>query len=259
MFGTLLGLALVFNLDFFAVKLLVPDRAVSGQYQAAILLASAPYFFVSSVIVPILFTRLARHATLADTREGIAQALRLTTVLLFPVAVLLVAVPTEVLDLFFPPAYKAASPILSMMAIGNGALILLTILATSFQATGRTAIPARIILSAVAIEFLVLAVVVPQGGAPAAVASFVAATTSCAALLAVLYVRSAHIAVGPLIAWFVRFGLATALGLGLGLASTVLIAPLIGVAVGLAAYYLAAIFLSVSGRPRFAFPTRSEA
>lgn len=265
MFGTLLGLALVFNLDLFAVKLLVEDRAVSGYYQAAIILASAPYFFVNSVVVPVLFTRLANHKTLQGTQENMAHALRVAIVFLLPVELLLVAYPAEVLGAFFPATYSAAAPILRLMAVGNGALMVLAIVATGFQAIGRTGIPARIILSVVVIEAMILALVVPRGGAGAAVGSFVLAATTCAVILAGLYLREAHVQVGPLGAWLIRFGAASAIGIGSAMGIGSALGPrmtggaVIGLVIGAAAYYLMAVALRVIGRPRFALAAPPEA
>ena len=104
MFAALLGLALILNLDLQAMKLLVTDRAATGQYQAAIILANAPYFLVSSAIVPVLFTRLAEARSVEDTRGRIAEALRLAVGLVLPGELLLVAMPDVVLGAFFPPA-----------------------------------------------------------------------------------------------------------------------------------------------------------
>lgn len=251
MFGMLLGLALIFNLDFLAVKLLVTDRAVSGYYQAAVILASAPYFFVHSVVVPVLFSHLVRGTTLESTRAGTLGALRLAVTLLLPIEMCLIGAPAVALDLFFPNAYAAAAPVLSLMAIGNLALIVLTTVATAFQATDQTAVPARLILLTVAGEAALLFVVVPVGGAIAAVTSFVAATSIAATVLGIIYIRKARITALVSGSWLVRVCGAAAIGL------VVLVAakwatglPIAGFVAGAVAYYLVAMMLGILERSR---------
>ena len=72
MFGTLLGLALLLNVDLLAVKSLAGDRAVAGHYQAAIILANAPYFLATSALIPPLYASAASHPDLV----GLSPAAR---------------------------------------------------------------------------------------------------------------------------------------------------------------------------------------
>jgi O-antigen/teichoic acid export membrane protein len=187
MFGALLGLALILNLDLQAIKLLVGDRAVAGQYQAAIILANAPYFLVSSAIVPVLFTRLAHGGSLEATRRRVAEALRIGVALVLPFELLLIAVPDVVLGLLFPHAYAGAAPIVRLMAIGNAALILVVVLAAAFQAVDRAAEIGRVLLCIVAAEVVTLVLLVPRFGALGAVSSFDIAAISAALILGTRY------------------------------------------------------------------------
>lgn len=187
MFGALLGLALILNIDLQAMKLLVVDRAAAGQYQAAIILANAPYFLVSSAIVPVLFTRLAQGGSLEATRGRVAEALRIGVALVLPFELLLIAVPDVVLGLLFPQAYAGAAPTVRLMAIGNAALILVVVLAAAFQAVDRAWEVGRVLLGIVAAEMVALILLVPRFGALGAVGSFDIAAISAALLLGVRY------------------------------------------------------------------------
>lgn len=238
MFTALLGLALVLNIDLLAVKLLIPDRAAAGQYQAAIILANAPYFLVSSALVPILFNRLARHPTLQETRRAVAEALSLAVALVLPVELLLIAVPQEVLHLFFTPAYADAAPTLRLMAIGNAVLIVVAVLGTAFQAVGRASEVGRMLLGVVAVEALVLAVLVPRFGQLGAVSSFDAAAVASGVLLGWRYWTQARIDVVASARWLARFAVAVGAGLALALTLREIGGVALGVAAGGAAYYL---------------------
>lgn len=243
MFGALLGLSLVLNIDLIAVKLLITDRAVAGQYQAAIILANAPYFLVSSALVPILFNRLASRPSLRQTRRSVAQALSLAVAIVLPVEMLLIAVPHEVLALFFPPAYAGAAPILRLMAVGNAALIVVVVLGTAFQAVGRAWEMGRIILGVVAVEAVALFLVVPRFGQIGAVSSFVSASVACAVVLAWRYATEARVDLRAALRWLARFGAAVAAGLALALLCRSIGGVAAGVAVGAVVYYVLVVRL----------------
>lgn len=247
MFGALIGLALVLNLDLIAVKLLDVDRAAAGQYQAAIILANAPFFLVSSAIVPILFTRLASHVSVAETRSRVAGALRVAIALVLPFEFVLVAIPDQVLAVLFPPAYAGAAPILRLMAVGNAALIVAAIFAAAFQAVDRAGEVARIVLAVAVIEAAVLVAVVPRFGPQGAVLSFDAATLVCTVLLALRYRTEARVELGPTARWLLRFALAGAAGtiVAIGVALVPGSGPLYGAFGGILAYYLAAVRLGL--------------
>ena len=248
MFGALLGLALVLNLDLVAVKLLDVDRAATGQYQAAIILANAPYFLVSSAVVPILFTRLAEHGSVAETRSRVAGALRVAIALVLPFEIVLMAIPDQVLAVLFPPAYAGAAPILRLMAVGNAALIVAAIFAAAFQAVGGAREVARIVPAVAAVEAVVLWLVVPRFGPQGAVLSFDAATLACTLLLALRYRSQALVDLGPTARWLARFALAAGLGTALAVAVAVLPAgsPVGGAVAGILAYYLLAVRLGLT-------------
>jgi O-antigen/teichoic acid export membrane protein len=192
MFAALFGLAVLLNQDLLAVKLFAPERVLAGYYQAALMLANVPYFLVSSTLVPVLFTRLARTANLAETWPDLVHVLRLVLVFAVPVELVAALRPELVLRLLLPERYVAAAPLLQVMALGNCALMLTAVVSASFEALGRAIVPARILLVTCAIEAVGLAAFVPQFRALGAVALFAASAAASAFVLAIMYLREAR-------------------------------------------------------------------
>lgn len=219
--GSMLGLVLLLNLDLVGLKLFAPDdRTLAGYYQAGIILANAPYYLVTSTIVTVLFTQLARLGTLAATGRPLGESLALALTLAIPVEAALALAPGSILALFFPSAYAAGAAALRLLAIGNSLLIAVALLATAFQATGRAATPAAILLVIAAVEPFALRIAVSRWQAAGAAAVFVGASAASLLAMGVAYLR----AVGPrsalpAIPWLLRYGAATATGLVVGLAA----------------------------------------
>jgi len=214
MFGATLGLALLLNLDLFAVKLFSgSDRAIAGAYQASSVLATTPYY-LAAALVPILFTQVARVERLALTGTLVAEAVRLTLLVLIPIELVLVTAPELALGVLFRRAYTIGAPALPALAAGNGAIILVLVLSTAFQATTRGRVPARILFSVTACEALALRVIVPIWRAEGAAATFLAATAVTLALLAHAYARELGWTIGwPAVRWLGRYSIALASGL----------------------------------------------
>jgi len=253
MFGALLGLALLQNLDLASVKLFSGGgRTLTGYYQAATILANTPYYLVSAAIVPILMPQLARFDTLQATRHRIAEALRLVMVLVVPLEVVLAFVPYEALDLLFRAKYAPAAPTLRMLAAGNSALMALAVLAVGFQATGHARIPARILLSVTLGEALILYAVVPHWHAEGAASVFVTASTLSLVALGMAYLRAlGQNRTRRTVSWLARYVAAVTTGALIG-AAFASIGGIAGVAVGMGYVgYLAALLpLRLIERPR---------
>ncbi len=220
MFGALLGMALLLNLDLMALKLASgPDRATVGQYQAGSILANVLFYLVNALL-PILFVQLARLRRTAETAGPIGEALRLAVLLVVPVELALALAPNLALGVFFPHAYAGGAPALRLLALGNCAVILVAVLSCAFQATGRAGVPARILLGVTACEAIVLSVVVPHWHALGAATVFLGAASCALALLGAAYLR----VVGPHVLtlaapWLGRLGAA----LGVGAAAVALV------------------------------------
>ncbi len=193
MFGALLGMALLLNLDLMALKLTAgPDGATVGQYQAGSILANVLFYLVNALL-PVLFVQLAQLGRTAATAGPIGEALRLAVLLVVPVELALALAPNLALGVFFPHAYAGGAPALRLLALGNCAVILVAVLSCAFQATGHAGVPARILLGVTACEAVVLSVAVPHWHALGAATVFLGAASCALALLGAAYLR----AVGP--------------------------------------------------------------
>ncbi len=189
MFAALLGMAVILNLDIIMLKLLGVDRALTGIYQAAIVLANTPYYLATALLA-VLFAQLARERNFTHRADYIAKMLRNILIYLTPFELVLVLVPKSVLMIVFPASYASAASILPFLAIGNSALMLLATFATAFQATGKARISAKMLLMTISLEFISLVIFVPSGGAVAAALGFSAACFSALIVHAAIYVRA---------------------------------------------------------------------
>lgn len=213
MFGALLGMALLLNLDLVALKLFAADdRALVGYYQAGIVLANMPYY-LTTALIPVLFTQIARLRQAAQTEAVVGEALRLALVVILPLEIGLLIAPETILGLLFPAAYQASAATLSILALGNSALILVAILSAAFQATGAASVPARSLLAIVAVEIAALWMVVPIWQAVGAATCFLVAALGALLVLGGAYAR----VLGPRIlqsvaTWLTRYAAALAVG-----------------------------------------------
>jgi O-antigen/teichoic acid export membrane protein len=221
MFGALLGLSLLLNLDFVALKLLSGERALAGYYQAGIVLANAPYYLVMAALIPILFVQLARFDDVAATPKTVGETLRLTIALVLPIEFLLMIFPHTTLSVLFPSAYASGAPILRLLAIGNALLMLVGILSATFQAIGRAKVPALILLVVAFVEPIVLWVVVPTQEAQGAALVFIGASATALLWLGAVYLREIDTdAVKQASSWFCRYVAALGIGVIAGYAAS---------------------------------------
>lgn len=243
MFAALLGLALLLNLDTIGLKLFFPgDRAAVGQYQAGIVLANTPYYLLTAMI-PIFFTQIARVKQIGRSLPTVAEGLRLAAIVLLPIEAALAAFPATFLRILFPAPYLAGADTLRILALANGAIILVAIFSTAFQASGQALVPGRILLAVTACEAVVLRFVVPAYHGVGAASTFLTATTVALALLGGSYY--ARLDGRPLrgaLTWLSRYALALIVGsavcaIGLRLSGNDLVAIALG-----GASYAAAVF-----------------
>lgn len=214
MFGSMLGLVLLLNLDLVGLKLFASDgRMFTGYYQAGIILANAPYYLVTSTIVTVLFTQLSRLSAIPATRDLVGEAIATAALFVVPAAALLVIAPGTILGLFFPSSYLSGAPALRLLAIGNSLLIVVAILTTAFQALGRGKVPASILLVLAAVEPFMLRPAVARWQAIGAASVFVGISSAALLLLGAAYLHALGPRVAkPAVSWFLRYILAASAG-----------------------------------------------
>jgi O-antigen/teichoic acid export membrane protein len=216
-FGALLGLSLLLNLDLVALKLLSDERALAGYYQAGLVLANAPYYLVMSALVPVLFVQLARLERIPDTQRAVGETLGLTVALVLPLEFVLMIVPEQALVALLPDSYAPGAPALRLLAIGNALLILVGVFSAAFQAIGRAKVPALILLAVAVVEPLMLWAVVPTRGPLGAASVFVAAAGVALLSLGAVYLREAGAGVASRASsWLLRYAAAAGIGVVAG-------------------------------------------
>jgi O-antigen/teichoic acid export membrane protein len=209
MFGAVLGMSLLLNLDLSALKLLSDgDRAFAGYYQAGLILANTPYFMMSA-LMPLLFTRTTRAGSLAAASGLTRNALQQALIFLVPIELVLAIAPGAVLALLFPPSYAPAAETLRILALGNCAVLLILPFANALQATGKAYIVARVLLSVAFVEALALWVFVPIWHGPGAAMLFLVAACTSLIVLTVCYVTLSGVGgLRDAAVWLMRYSIA---------------------------------------------------
>lgn len=207
LFGALLGMALILNLDLLAMKLLVGDeRLLTGYYQAGSVLANIPYYLVTAALLPILFTQLARDRSLARGAARLGETVVLTVLLILPLEFVLIVAPERALGTLFPAAYAPGATSLRLLALGNALLIFVALLSTAFQAVGRADVPSRLLLLIALVEPVALVAAVPRWhGLGAATIFVVAAATALLGLGAAIMYEIGHVAFLAARDWLARY------------------------------------------------------
>ncbi|HUP28380.1 MAG TPA: oligosaccharide flippase family protein [Chloroflexia bacterium] len=182
-----LGGVLLTNIDLLAIKFLsVPGSsdALSGTYQVAAVLARAP-FYIASALVTTFYPRIAQHGP--GGRIVGTDLLRWLGLVVLPMNVIMSAGSPAVVAFFFPQRYASAAASLTILGIGSSFLVMAVALVAILQATNRTRGAAVIMSSAVAVQIVGLALLVPPFGAVGA------ATASALAGSAAFILLAAHV------------------------------------------------------------------
>lgn len=189
MFGALLGMAILLNLDILFVKSLAANgREAAGFYQAAILLANTPYY-MTTALLSVLFPQLARQSDIRLSLQPVLSTLRIVLLFFIPFELVLFIAADHVLGLIFPEVYLEATALLRILALGNVTLILTALLSTVFEATKQARIPAMVLIASVIAEFFALWLVVPRYGAEGAAVVFGLTCSAAFIIQFIMYLR----------------------------------------------------------------------
>jgi O-antigen/teichoic acid export membrane protein len=248
MFVALIGLTLLLHTDQLMLKLIGGiDRAQIGQYQAAAVLANAPYQ-LASAFIPILFTRVAQIGAIGRTGGALRQALRLGLLGIVPLALVLAGVRSPLLHAMFPNATAAGVALVPILTLANCALTFVSILVVPFTATHNPRVPARILSTVLGAEAVALWLVVPSWHTAGAALTFLCATVATLVALAAAY--AAHLGArltSRMLLWAAKYclalaaGVATCLAVSGGLGNGMLLS----IQGGLASYVMLAIALGL--------------
>jgi O-antigen/teichoic acid export membrane protein len=235
------AVALVLTSDVIALGLAGVGAADVATYQAAAVLARAPYF-VAEALGGAVFPFVAKAETADGVRSWFLAAYRWVPLALVPVQLILLVAPGTALALLFPPPYERGAGILRVLAIGTLGLLTADMLLKTLYARGLAASLARRAPLALAVEAVALAVAVPRWGTMGAAVAFAAASWVGAALLGHLFIVR-YGASWPGRRFAVRYALALAPLVGLLAAADAgpPVPALAAIAAGLALYAVIAV------------------
>ena len=213
LFGALLAQAILLNQDVLAMKLYSGNnRALTGEYQAGIVLANAP-FYLAAALLPLLFTELAGLQDKGNAHRIVGGWLGMTLLLLLPMEMVLILAPNWAIQEVFPHAYRSGASALRLLALGNCVVIPCAALSTVFQAIGLAAVPARIVLVVVVCEAVALRIAVPLWQGQGAATLFLVAGTSALLGLGITYAKKVDIRCRwRALRWLARYFLALVAG-----------------------------------------------
>lgn len=235
MAGATTGFGLIGTLDVLLLGVLGQGHGVTvaaiGSYQAAAILAKAP-FLVGSALSDVVFPFVARSRDAGEAHGWVVTGLRWVPLALVPVLLVLAVTPDSFIGRLFPAGYADAAGPTRVIALGAAGLIVGDMLLKALFARGLArAAAVRIPLAALA-EVTTMALLVPGHGATGAAAGFAVGAWVGVGVLGVVYLR--HHPVGPFpvrraLAWSAAsgvlaglLGVAAAAGPGLDLAVIVL-------------------------------------
>ncbi|HEY0389497.1 MAG TPA: oligosaccharide flippase family protein [Gaiellales bacterium] len=180
-----LGQVLLITVDLIGLRVFGADSGTVGIYQAALILANAPYYVVAATVVPVLYSRASATADPGERSPLLSEALVIVALFTLPIELLLVAYPRAALTLVFPDAYGSGAAALRVLAAGTLCLTVLAVYSFFLQASARARISAAVLGVVALVEPVGLLVAVPRWSSTGAAAVFaVASGIALTALLA---------------------------------------------------------------------------
>ncbi len=165
---------LLLTIDLYFVKALLQDDHLTGLYNAAITVGRIPYYLFAAlamIMLPAISKTTAERNT-EETTSLVNKALRLMTLLLFPMITLMVVYASQILHLFYGNRYDGAEGAMGIFAIGVGFLTVFYVLAFALNGAGLVRISMKLaffgFLALVGLNFLLIPVYGIIGAALAA-------------------------------------------------------------------------------------------
>lgn len=131
------------TVDLYFVKALLQDDHLTGIYNAAITVGRIPYYLfyaLAMIMLPAISKSTAERNT-QETESLVNKALRLMTLLVFPLVTLLIVYGSQVIDIFYGSRFEDAIVPMSIFAVGMGFLTVFYVLSFALNGAGRVKIP----------------------------------------------------------------------------------------------------------------------
>lgn len=152
----------ILTLDLYFVKSLLESDYLTGIYHASITVGRIPYFLfyaLTIILLPAISKTTAERNTL-ETEALVTKALRLMTLLLFPLVTLLIAYAPEIIHLFYGPAFAESATPMALFALGVGFLTVFYVLSFALNGAGLVRIPMKLaffgFLGVIALNYLLI-------------------------------------------------------------------------------------------------------
>jgi O-antigen/teichoic acid export membrane protein len=170
-------LALLMNLDLFAVKAFANTAERVGHYTAAATIGKVPYLMLSSLGVVLLPVLSAADAKKDETRQLVRSAFRALVLGSLLVVAALVPLSAPILHLLYGESYAWASTPLALLLASGTLFTLFFVVSYALYGVGRPRLPMQLTLVGLAVEGVLLAMLIGSYRATgAAAASCVTAT-----------------------------------------------------------------------------------
>jgi stage V sporulation protein B len=137
---------LLLTIDLYFVKALLRDDHLTGLYNAAITIGRIPYYLFAAlamIMLPAISKTTAERNT-EETTALVNKALRLMTLILFPMITLMIIYASQILHLFYGDRYNGAEGTMSVFALGVGFLTVFYVLAFALNGAGLVRIPMKL-------------------------------------------------------------------------------------------------------------------
>jgi stage V sporulation protein B len=209
------ALALLMNLDLFAVKAAGTSAEWIGLYAAAATVAKMPYLVLSAlgvVLLPVLSSAGSENAAARATLRTAFRGLLLGS---FLIAGTLVPLSSAILRTLYGATFVAAALPLALLLVSGTIFTLFFVISYAIYGVGNPKTPMKLTLFGLAVELVVLVPLIRWLGVTGAAAASVLTST-------LLLVTSLLVARGPLgsitsLGTLLRAGLAFVLTVALGL------------------------------------------
>ncbi len=161
-------LYLSMHLDLFMLKKFTgagESAILAGLYTAALTFARLPFMLVVSALALVLFPYISRVTFTKETektRDYIHQGMRLTYLVMMIGTVLIASSPGATLKLIYPPAFAGGGAALAWICGGYLGFSLFMMALTIITGSGKPYHSLFLTLTVVIIQFIALAVLVPD-------------------------------------------------------------------------------------------------
>jgi len=155
------GVAVVASCDIVVGSLLLRDRTTLATYLAAQVFARIPVY-VATGLSMVVFPRLV--AGRGSGTRAISDTLRLQLVVSVPLALVVATVPTPLVHVVFPAAYRGVPSILAATAAGGVMMGMINLVTTFFQAAGRYRVPSALLFAGIGLQLAAVVIGIEFGG-----------------------------------------------------------------------------------------------